>query len=62
VHTNARFTWPANFPRTRFKFGCQERLLLLLAWLTLLPMERPLPQMVQILAILVSNPFNNLRR
>ena len=62
VHTKARFTCPANFPRTRFKFGRQERLDLLLAWLTLLPTERPLPQMVQTLAILVSDPFDNLGR
>lgn len=62
VHTKARFTWPANLLLTRFKFGRQERLLLLLAWLTLLPMDRPLPQIVQTLAILVFYPFDNLRR
>jgi hypothetical protein len=51
VHTSARFTCPSIVARTRFKFGCQDRLDLLLAWLTLLPMERFLPQIVQLLAI-----------
>jgi hypothetical protein len=61
VQTSARFTCPSNFARTRCKFGRQERLLLLLAWLTLLPTDRPFPQIEQTLAILVSYPFDYFR-
>jgi hypothetical protein len=51
VHTSARFTWPANVPRTRLRLGCHVLFDLLLAWLTLLPTERFLPQIAQLLAI-----------
>ena len=51
VHTSNRLTWPPNLPRTVFRFAPHERLVLLLAWLTFIPTERPLPQILQILAI-----------
>jgi len=51
VHTSARLTCPSNFARTRLRFGRHERLDLLLAWLTLLPMERLFPQIEQTRAI-----------
>src|SRR5262249_31578913 len=53
VHTRMDFTVPSRFARTRCRFGFQRRLVLLLAWLTLLPTEGPLPQTLQILAIVV---------
>ena len=51
VHTSARLTCPSNFARTRLRLGRHERLDLLLAWLTLLPMERLFPQIEQTRAI-----------
>jgi hypothetical protein len=51
VQTRARLTCPANVARTLFKLGCHDLLDLLLAWLTLLPMDRFLPQIAQLLAI-----------
>ena len=51
VQTKARFTSRPNFARTLLRLACQVRFDLLLAWLTLWPTERPLPQMVQTLAI-----------
>ena len=59
VQTKARFTCPSNLPLTRLRLGRQVRLVLLLAWLTLLPTDRPLPQTLQTRAILVSYPFDN---
>lgn len=51
VHTSKRLTWSPNLPRTVFRFARQERLVLLLAWLTFIPTERPLPQILHTLAI-----------
>ena len=59
VQTKARFTCPSNLPLTRLRLGRQVRLVLLLAWLTLLPTDRPLPQILQTRAILVPYPFDN---
>ena len=59
VQTKARLTCPSNLPRTRFRLGSQARFVLLLAWLTLLPTERPLPQIRQTLAIFFGYPFDD---
>ena len=39
VHTSIRLTPPPTEARTSFKFGCHRRLVLLFAWLTLLPTD-----------------------
>jgi len=44
---------PSIRARTFWRLGCQTRLVLLLAWLTLFPTERPFPQILQILAIAI---------
>ena len=59
VQTKARFTCPSNLPLTRLRLGRHVRLVLLLAWLTLLPTDRFLQQILQTRAILVSYPFDN---
>ena len=51
MQTKIRRTVPCRFARTRCKLGFQRRLVLLFAWLTLLPTEGPLPQTLQILAM-----------
>src|SRR5437868_3718765 len=47
VHTRIRRTPPPTSARTSCRFGCHRRLVLLFAWLTLLPTELCLPQIVQ---------------
>ena len=54
VHTKMRLTVPFKLARTRWRFGCQRRLVLLLAWLTLCPTDECLPQIVQLLAMVRS--------
>jgi hypothetical protein len=44
VQTRIRRTVPAMMARALCRFGCQTRLVLLLAWLTLWPTERVFPQ------------------
>jgi hypothetical protein len=43
VQTRMRRTLPSTFARTRWRFGLKRRFVLLLAWLTLLPVEGRLP-------------------
>jgi hypothetical protein len=43
LHTRTRFTEPFSTILTRCKFGSQRRLVLLFAWLTLLPTAGRLP-------------------
>ena len=47
-----RMALPSRSTRTFWRFGSQTRLVLLLAWLTLLPLMGPLPHISQILDIL----------
>src|SRR5690606_33102781 len=47
VQTRMRRTVPWKMARARCRFGCQTRLVLLLAWLTLWPTERVFPQISQ---------------
>jgi hypothetical protein len=49
VQTRRRLTPPAVAARTSCKFGFHRRLVLLLAWLTLLPTEGRLPHIAQCL-------------
>jgi hypothetical protein len=51
VHTRMRRTPPLTLARTRCRFGCHVRLVLLFAWLTLWPTERCFPQISQLLAM-----------
>src|SRR5690349_22378388 len=51
VHTRVRRTPSVVATRTVWRFGYQRRLVLLLAWLTLLPVTGPLPHTVQTRAI-----------
>ncbi len=44
VQTRTRRTVPATRARTRWRLGRKRRRVLLLAWLTLLPVVGPLPQ------------------
>ena len=48
VQTRIRFTPPPAAVRTSCRLGCHRRLVLLLAWLTLLPTEGRLPQISQV--------------
>ena len=58
VQTKIRCTAPLTRALTVCRFGRQLLLLLLLAWLTVFPTERFLPQIEQILAmIMTSSPF-----
>lgn len=47
VHTTIRLTPLAVAARTSCRLGCHRRLVLLLAWLTLLPTEGRFPQIAQ---------------
>jgi hypothetical protein len=49
VQTRMRLTPPAVAARTSCRLGFHRRLVLLLAWLTLLPTEGRLPQIAQCL-------------
>jgi hypothetical protein len=50
---------PSCSTRTFWRFGSQTRLVLLLAWLTLLPLMGPLPHISQTLDILIL-PFQKV--
>ncbi len=55
VHTFMRTVFPpASTVLTRCRFGNQRRLVLLWAWLTLLPVAGPLPQISHLRAIVLS--------
>ncbi|OGP52642.1 MAG: hypothetical protein A2Y65_08335 [Deltaproteobacteria bacterium RBG_13_52_11] len=55
VHTLSLATLPSRRTRTLWRFGSQTLLVLLLAWLTLLPLRGPLPHISQTLDI--RSPF-----
>lgn len=55
VQTRIRFTLPSTFALTRWRLGIQRRFVLLLAWLTLLPTDGRLPQIVHIQAMASSS-------
>ena len=52
VHTRIRVTPPPIAARTSCRLGFHRRLVLLLAWLTLLPTEGRFPQIAQFLMLL----------
>ena len=55
VQTSSFFTPPPTFARTDWRLGFHRRRVRLLAWLTVLPVDGPLPQISQVRAI--STPF-----
>jgi hypothetical protein len=59
VQTLMLQTFPWNRARTFCKLGCQVLLVLLFAWLTLFPTDRPLPQIEHVRAMIT--PFESFR-
>lgn len=55
VQTKSFFTPPPTFARTDCRLGFHRRRVRLFAWLTLFPVDGPLPQISQVRAI--ADPF-----
>ena len=62
MHTRIRLTPPPIAARTSCRLGFHRRLVLLLAWLTLLPTDGRFPQIAQFLMLLTLSTCEAARR